>query len=143
MNPPAATLAPSSGQFTQETTSPDGRWRVVYDYDGGERSALITSPRVIEVATQRVWLDLWRSGFDGTVADFTPQGFRLTTRDPYYPLESSVWVDAANETFFLENPMTPAQPVDCLSVFVRSLMDHAREDWRVRHTPPPLPPHAR
>lgn len=140
MNTSPAALAPSYGNFIREDTSPDGRWRIAYDHDGGERSPLIASPRVIEIATQRVWLDLWRSNFEGTVRDFSPRGFRLTVRDPYYPLEASVVVDAVNETFVLENPPTPPQPIAQCSVFVRSLMNHAREDYRVRNTPPPLPP---
>jgi hypothetical protein len=128
--------------YLKEEVSPDGVWRVAYDYMDGEKSPLIVSPRVIEITTGRIVIDLWRSSLDGTVENFSPGGFHVTVRDPFYPKEIGATIDATTGTFTLHEGPAEAHPLAEFDRVLRNLIDQARVDYRDqvrRSAPPPAP----
>lgn len=131
---------PTGSIYSKEQFSPDGTWQVVYDYMDGERSPLIVSPRVIEVRTKRVFLDLWKSCLDASIGDFTPGGFNMRVSDPYDPTEICLSVDAVTATFTLigHKPTEP-RPLHTLETTLHQLLDQARAE-RITPAPPHQPP---
>jgi hypothetical protein len=85
--------------YSDVALSPDGAVRVEYGYSGGERSATIIEPRIIDMKSGEVLIDLWRSSYEGRV-EFGERGkFVLTIDSPYYPATYIVDVDAEARTF--------------------------------------------
>ncbi|HKV39615.1 MAG TPA: hypothetical protein VJX67_10405 [Blastocatellia bacterium] len=86
-----------------EEVSPDGSIRIVYAYSGGDRTPVITEPRVIDAETGEVLIDLWGSSFNGRVQIHEDRRLTLTIDDPY--LASTVFgvnVDLKAKTFLFE-----------------------------------------
>jgi len=135
----ASTLPEHNSIYSREEISPDGVWRVVYDYMDGERSPLIVSPRVSHVVTGHVVLDMWRSCLDGTVSGFTASGFRLTVRDPYGPSVLKTIVDTETETFAVEGEPARRYAVSELSAVAGEKIEHSRQEWLERNLPSALP----
>jgi hypothetical protein len=119
--------------YWKDEISPDGRWRVIYDYLDGEKSPLIISPRVIDVATGRVLLDLWRCALNGEVGDFASNRFRVRISDPYGPTVLEARVDAATETFVIPGETaTPCALAD-LHPVARAVFDRVRQKRLAPH----------
>jgi hypothetical protein len=129
---------PPNTIFSREELSPDGTWRVVYDYMDGERSPLIVSPRIIEVRTQRIVLDLWKTIFNGYVSKFTPTSFHLAIRDPYGPKEVSVDVDVAAGTCVIDGDISTLVPLGELEPTLQRIIQHARDNYHAHVEPVPL-----
>jgi len=91
--------------YSEVALSPDGAVRVEYGYSGGERSATIIEPRIIDIKSGEVLIDLWRSSCEGRV-EFGERGkFVLTIDSPYYPATYIIDVDAEARTFaFASSP---------------------------------------
>jgi hypothetical protein len=68
--------------YVEETLSPDGATKVIYGYSEGEKSPLIIEPRVIDVATGEVLLDLWHLRFVGYVMFEGSNKLRVRVDDP-------------------------------------------------------------
>jgi hypothetical protein len=85
--------------YSEVVLSPDGAVRVEYGYAGGERSATIIEPRIIDVKSGEVLIDLWRSSYSATVEFLEHGKFVLTIDSPYDPATYIADVDAEARTF--------------------------------------------
>ena len=106
----------------------------------GEKSPLIISPRVMDAATSRVVIDLWRSCLDGTVIEFSPPGFRVEVRDPFGSMHVTASVDAHASTFVLDGNTLPPRPLSEFWNDLRTRADQERREWHAQYAPAATPP---
>jgi hypothetical protein len=130
---------PPGSPYSREERSPDGRWRIVYDYMDGERTPLIVSPRVIEISTGKIIIDLWRSCLDGSVHSFTPAGFSIRVQDPFGPAQLQVTVDTAASTFTVVDLALPPRPLAAMEKTLHAITEAKRHEYRLQHPPTPPP----
>jgi hypothetical protein len=114
--------------YSEVALSPDGAVRVEYGYSGGEKSPTIIEPRIIDMKSDEVLIDLWRSSYNGRV-EFGERGkFVLTIDSPYYPATYIADVDAEARTFaFAGSP----ERRESLAVF-EDRFNELRAEYEVR-----------
>lgn len=124
--------------YPRELTSPDGKFRVAYNYLDGEKTPLIIEVRVHLVQTGELLVDLWRSSLSGCVHGFSADGFQIRLRDPFGPAEFQVHVAVGPRTFSMGDARTALRPLRELEPMLRRLAEEARQSARAA-MPPPLP----
>lgn len=131
---------PAEPHDAREQLSPNGKWRVAYLQVDGEKSPLIVEPRITEVATGRVLIDMWRSSLDGSVHAFHELGFELTVRDPYGPTVVQASVDAAGHSFVIMGSAGGPRPLSELDAALSAMIGKARDGVRAqRRSSTPAP----
>ena len=110
--------------YSEETLSPDGRVKVVYGYNDGEKSPTTIEPRVIDLRTGEVLVDLWRNWCQGSVQFLEPGKLRITVHDAYHrELICEAEIDIDRRMFALANSPSQWQP---LSKFRETMLEMRR-----------------
>jgi hypothetical protein len=91
--------------YWEEKVSPDGRFRVLYGYSSGEKSPTLVEPRIIEIGTGEVVVDLWHTYLDYQVAFREDGKVKLTMRDTSQVNSRIAEIDLVERTFaFADSP---------------------------------------
>lgn len=88
-----------SAVATEPEISPDGSIRVDFDAEEWGNSHWVHSPRVIEIATGRVLLDLWGTDWDATVSFPADRKVHIFFRRYHRGGVLAVDLDLARETY--------------------------------------------
>src|SRR6476660_5293926 len=85
--------------YWEEVTSPDGRFRVLKGYSDGERTPTLIEPRIIEIVSGKVVVDLWHTYLNYEV-EFREVGkMRLKIQDIYQTSTRIAEIDLVERTF--------------------------------------------
>jgi hypothetical protein len=110
--------------YSEETLSPDGRVKVIYGYNDGEKSPTTIEPRVIDLRTGEVLVDLWRNWCQGSVQFLGPGKLRITVHDAYHrELICEAEIDVNRRMFALANSPSQWEP---LSNFRETMLEMRR-----------------
>jgi hypothetical protein len=112
---------------------------VIYVHVDDERSPTIIEPRVTHLPSGRVVLDMWRSGLHGSIDELSPDGFRLTLRDPYGSAAIVAKIDLTRGQFVLAGESS-AHPLAQLDATLSSTIAKASAGQRAQRqsaAPPP------
>ncbi|HEY8224882.1 MAG TPA: hypothetical protein VIG25_06360 [Pyrinomonadaceae bacterium] len=98
--------------YSEEVVSPDGAVRVIYGYNDGEKSPTTIEPRIIDVATGEVLVDLWRAWCQGSVEFVEPGRLRIRVHDAYYQaLICEAEIDVNHRVFALSTSPRQYEPL--------------------------------
>jgi len=70
--------------YYEEVVSPDGTVKVIYGYNDGEKTPITVEPRIIDLLTGEVLVDLWRAWCQGAVEFVGPGKLRIKVHDAYH-----------------------------------------------------------
>ena len=106
--------------YWEETVSPDGRFRVLDGYSDGEKTPTLVEPRIIEIVSGAVVLDLWHTYMNYELEFLDAGKARLTIQDAYQTVKRIAEINLNNRTFsFSDSPLTQ-EPLSNLGNRVRS-----------------------
>jgi hypothetical protein len=98
--------------YSQEVFSPDGAIKVIYGYNDGEKSPLTIEPRIIDVSSGEVLVDLWRAWCQGSVEFVGPGRLRITVHDAYHRvLICEAEIDVNQKLFTLSTSPEQQEPL--------------------------------
>jgi len=98
--------------YSDEVLSPNGAVKVIYGYSDGEKGPVTIEPRVIDVATGEVLVDLWRGWCQGSVEFMEPGRLRIKVQDAYARvLICEAEVDLKAREFVLTNSPDRREPL--------------------------------
>ena len=92
--------------YSDEVLSPDGTVKVIYGYNDGQKGPVTIEPRIVDVATGEVLVDLWRNWCQGSVEFLEPRQLRIKVKDAYARVlicEAEIDLDA-REFVLTSNP---------------------------------------
>jgi hypothetical protein len=108
--------------YSEEIISPDGDLRVVYGYSDGEKTPLIVEPRVIDVSSGEVLIDLWRT-YCTSAVEFGARGkIKIEVQNPHtQAIICAADVDLADRTFSLARNLQKIEPLQLLRQIIIEL----------------------
>jgi len=101
--------------YSEQVTSPDGRFRLLLGVSGGEKTSTIVEPRIVEAASGRIVVDLWDTYLNYSTTFIGSGKVRLRIQDVNQTWSRDADVDLDSETFAFADTPAIQEPLSRLS----------------------------
>lgn len=109
--------------YSEEVFSPDRTVKVIYGYSDGEKGPITVEPRIIDAASGRILIDLWRTWSQASVEFPGPSRLLVTVHDAYQRVMiCKAEIDLNRRVFMLADTGNDNEPVP-LETFRQRLLE--------------------